>query len=272
MFAQRRCLRWLILLVAIASAAAISFMVAGEEGDLARPVTTAWEVLEPVIIDGDLADWNTSSPLVFDSAEQLVRDSGYWKGVEDLSATVYLMWDREALYIAAEVTEDSPFGAIAMLPIDDNDNFALYISTNPDADPERTAYESTDFRLILVTDDLYWDTAFDRSAVSDLQMFWSKGMQGSEDVLKEYERDAELTETGYIMEMKIPWSNFSNSKIPLYVPATGESIGFDLVITDIAYPCPGTEFIPAMAWTGGPALKTDPSEWGVLTFATDAEE
>ncbi len=272
MFAQRRCLRWLILLVAIAAAAAITFGAAGgDTGDLARPVATAWEVLEPVIIDGDLADWNTSSPLVLNSAEQLVRDSGYWKGAEDLSATVYLMWDNEALYIAADVTEDSPFGAIAMLPIDDNDNFALYISTNPDADPERTAYAATDFRLILVTDDLYWDTAFDRSAVSDLQMFWSKGMQGSEDVLKGYEREAILTETGYAMEMKIPWSNFSNSKIPLYVPAIGESIGFDLVITDIAYPCPGTEFIPALAWTGGPALTTDPSEWGTLFFDSTAE-
>lgn len=233
---------------------------------------TAWKVLEPIVIDGDLSEWNTSTPLTLEDESQLIRDGDYWNGPDDLSAKVYLMWDESSLYIGAEVTEDTPFGAIAMLPIDDNDNFALYISTNPDADSERTAYEATDFRLILVTDDLYWDTAFDRSAVSDLQMFWSKGMDGSQDVLTGYERVAQPTEVGYVLEMKIPWSNFSNKNIPLFVPSEGLSIGFDFVITDIAYPCPGTEFIPQIAWTGSAALLHNPSVWGVLTFRSQAEE
>jgi len=237
-----------------------------------RASALAWEVLEPIVIDGNLSEWNTSTPLVLESETQLIRDGDYWGGPDDLSAKVYLMWDEANLYIGAEVTEDTPFGAIAMLPIDDNDNFALYVSTNPEADPERKAYESTDFRVILVTDNLFFDTAIDRSMVSDLQGFWSKGMEGSSDVLKGYERAAQPTEVGYVLEAKVPWSNFSNKKIPLFVPGVGVSIGFDLVITDIAYPCPGTEVIPQLAWTGDETLVANPSAWGTLRFESTAAD
>lgn len=254
------------LFVLVAAAA-----VVGQSSE-ERATVTAWQALAPLTIDGDLSEWNTSTPLVLEDESQLIRDGDYWNGPDDLSARVYLMWDEDNLYIGAEVTEDTPFGAIAMLPIDDNDNFTLYISTNPNADPGRTAYESTDFRLILVTDDLFWDTAFDRSAVPDLQGFWSKGMDGSQDVLTGYERAAQPTEVGYVLEMKIPWSNFSNKNIPLFVPGEGVSIGFDLVITDIAYPCPGTEFIPQIAWTGDATVVINPSVWGTLEFQSEPSE
>ncbi len=235
-----------------------------------RATAIAWKAPGNLVIDGDLSEWNRSAPIVLNDASQLIRDADFWGGPDDLSAKVYVMWDEENLYIGAEVVEDTPFGAIAMLPIDDNDNFAIYISTNPNADPNRTAYESTDFRLILVTDDLNWDTAFDRSAVSDLKGFWSIGMEGSSDVLKGYERAATPTETGYILEMKIPWINFSNENIPVFVPEEGQRIGFNIVITDIAYPCPGTEFIPQIAWTGDASLTTNPSVWGFLEFRSES--
>lgn len=254
------------LFVLVAAAAVV------DQNSEVRATATAWKVLESIVIDGDLSEWNTSTPLVLEDESQLIRDGEYWSGLDDLSARVYLMWDEDNLYIGAEVTEDTPFGAIAMLPIDDNDNFTLYLSTNPDADPDRTAYETTDFRLILVTDNLYYDTAFDRSMVSDLQGFWSMGMDGSQDVLTGYERVARATEVGYVLEAKIPWSNFSNKNIPLFVPSEGVSLGFDLVITDIAYPCPGTEFIPQIAWTGDATVVIDPSAWGTLEFQSEPSE
>lgn len=247
----------LVLLFVVPSA------VCAAEG---RAAATAWRVQGPITFDGSLSEWNLSSPLLLQTASQLILDAEYWAGPEDASAKIYLMWDETSLYIGAEVTEDTPFGAIAMLPIADNDNLALYISTDPGADLERTTYTSTDFRLILVTDNLYWDNAFDRSMVSDLKQFWSMGMDGSQNVLTGYEHAARATEMGYTMELKIPWANFSNRKIPILVPADGMSIGFNLVLTDIAYPCPGTEVIPRLAWTGDATLMVNPSIWGVLTF------
>ena len=92
-------------------------------------------------------------------------------------------------------------------------------------------------------------------------------MDGGEDVLTGYEKASVLTTTGFIYEAVIPWSNFSNAKIPVYTPAAGDTVNFDFAITDISYPCPGTEYIPQMAWTGTLDINTNPSLWGRLTFA-----
>ena len=86
-----------------------------------------------------MSDWNTSSPIVINTEEQVIRDVSFWQGENDLSATVYVMWDEENLYLAADVNEDTPYGAIEMLPLDGEDNFKVYISTDPAADPARTS-------------------------------------------------------------------------------------------------------------------------------------
>ena len=171
------------------------------------------------------------------------------------------------------MNEDSPFGAIEMLPLDGEDNFKIYISTDPSADPERTAYGTNDFLLYLIVDNNYWDTAFDRSMVRKdeevdlLKRFSSKGMEGGEDVLTGYERAAVLTTTGFVFEAVIPWANFSNAKIPVYAPKAGDAVKFNFAVTDISYPCPGTEYIPQMAWTGDLNINKNPSLWGNLVFA-----
>lgn len=234
-----------------------------------QPAATAYKAAEPIVIDGNLDDWNTSSPIVINQEAQVIRDLSFWQGENDLSATVYVMWDEVNLYLAADVTEDTPYGAIEMLPLDGEDNFKVFISTDPTADPARAAYGTNDFLLYLIVDNGYWDTAFDRTMVEKdlLQRFTTKGMDGGEDVLEGYEKASVLTTTGFIYEAVIPWSNFSNTKIPVYTPATGDTVNFNFAITDISYPCPGTEYIPQMAWTGDLGINTNPSLWGRLTFA-----
>ena len=233
-----------------------------------QPSATAHKAGSPLVIDGNLDDWDLSSPIVINREEQVIRDVSFWQGEMDLSCTVYVMWDEENLYLAADVTEDTPYGAIEMLELDGEDNFKLYLSTDPAADPARTEYGTNDFLLYLIVDNGYWDTAFDRTMVAkeNLQRFTTKGMDGGEDVLEGYEKASVLTSTGFIYEACIPWSNFSNAKIPQYTPAVGDTVNFNFAITDISYPCPGTEYIPQMAWSGNLNINTDPSLWGRLTF------
>lgn len=233
-----------------------------------QPSAIAYMAQTPLTIDGSLEDWRLDSPIVIEEEAQVIRDLTFWQGATDLSCKVYVMWDEANLYLAVDVTEDTPFGAIEMLPLDGEDNFKLYISTDPAADPARTAYGTNDFLLYLIPDNQYWDTAFDRSMVEkDLnQRFVSKGMEGGENVLEGYEVAAQLTSVGFIYEAVIPWSNFANDRIPVYTPAAGDTISFNFAITDISYPCPGTEYIPQMAWTGDVNINTDPSLWGRLTF------
>jgi len=242
-----------------------------------RPTMTAYKA-NGVVIDGKLDEWNLESPAVVDAPEQIIRDGNMWQGPDDCSVKFYLAWDEEYLYIAADVTEDSPLGAIEMLPIDGEDNLKLYISTDPAADPERTTYGTNDFLIYFVMDQPYWDTAVDRSGITggkDVhQRFTSLGMDGGESVLDGYECAVEMTTTGFIWEAKIAWADLSGENphvkkctIPVYAPAVGDTLSVDFAITDISYPCPGTDYIPQLAWTGTAAINTNPSLWGAVTLA-----
>lgn len=257
---------------------------------MAEQATATAHKANGFVIDGKLDEWNLNDPIVMDGGAvitldaataawnngdaeynaQLIRDEHFWNGPDDLSAKVYISWDEEWLYIGADVTEDSIFGAIEMLPLDGMDNFQLYLSTNPADDPARTEYASNDFKVFLIIDGEYWDTAFDRNMVpkDNRKRFISKGMDGGENVLTEgYEVVATQTTTGFIYEARIAWANFANREIAQYTPVVGDTINFNFVITDISYPCPGTEYIPQLAWTGTTAIDTNPSLWGRLTFA-----
>ena len=233
------------------------------------PTATAYKAAAPISVDGNLDEWRLDSPITINKEAQVIRDVSFWQGEMDCSCVVYIMWDEANLYLAVDVTEDSVFGAIEMLPLDEEDNFKLYISTDPNADPQRTAFSTNDFLLYLITDNQYWDTAFDRTMVEKdlLQRFTTKGMDGGEDVLTGYEVAARMTTTGFIYEAIIPWENFSNTRIPVYTPAAGDEIKFNFAITDISYPCPGTEYIPQMAWTGTLEINSNPSLWGTLIFS-----
>lgn len=243
-------------------------MVGGALG-IETPTAIAYKVVTKPVIDGVLSEneWNTSSPIIIAEESQVIRDANMWSGPEDCSLKLYVMWDEENLYLAADVTENTTFGATDLLLLDWEDSMKLFLSTNPQDDPDRITYSTTDFLLLLITDNMYWDTAFDRSMVEDNQRFTSKGMDGGQNVLTGYERAATTNATGYTFEAIIPWSNFSNENIPVYTPKAGDTIKFNYGITDISYACPGTEYVPQMAWTGDININTNPSLWGNLTFA-----
>lgn len=232
------------------------------------PTAIAYKVEASITIDGKLDDWRLDSPILIEDASQVIRDVDFWQGPTDCSGTVYVMWDEDNLYMAVDVNEDSPFGAIAMLPLDGQDNFKLFISTDPSADPARTVYGTNDFLVYFIVDNQYWDTAIDRSMVDRdaRQRFLSKGIDGGENVLDGYQCAVQTTTTGFIWEAVIPWRNFSNQNIPVYTPQAGDQIKFNFAITDISYPCPGTEYIPQMAWTGDLRINYNPSLWGNLMF------
>lgn len=224
--------------------------------------------MDSITIDGDLSEWNLDSGAVVKDAAQVIRDVTFWQGENDLSMTVYAAYDETNLYLAFDVTEDTAYGAIEMLPVDGEDNLKLYISTDPNADPERTEYGTNDFLVFMIMDEGYWDTAIDRSMVAkdSRQRFSSAGMDGGESVIEGYEIGTQRTTTGFIFECVIPWATFSNQKIPVYTPASGDTLSVNFAVTDISYPCPGTEYIPQMAWCGDLNINSNPSLWGSMTL------
>lgn len=265
---------WMRFIAAFLAVTLLTVPVLAEENAKASIVA---HKANGIVIDGSLADWNLDSPAVVNDYAQIVRDPQVWQGPNDSSVIFYLAWDEENLYIAADVTENDPLGAIEMLPIDGEDNLMLYISTDPNADPNRTEYGTNDFLIYFVMDEGFWDTAVDRSMIKGgkevHQRFTSLGMDGGESVLDGYVCAVQMTATGFTWEAVIPWADLSGENshtkkctIPVYVPAAGDVLSVNFQFTDIAYPCPGTEYIPQLAWTGGPYIAVNPSLWGSVTL------
>ena len=243
--------------------------------ETARPGIVAHKAGE-LVIDGKLDEWNLDSPAVVEDPTQIIRDAVFWQGPNDCSAKFYLSWNEDNLYIAADVTEDTPLGAIEMLPIDGEDNLKLYISTDPTADPGRQEYGTNDFLIYFVMDEGFWDTAIDRSMVpKDSRLrFVSLGMDGGESVLPGYQCAVQMTAAGFTWEAVIPWADLSSentlakkNKVEIYTPKAGDVLSCNFAITDISYPCPGTEYIPQLTWSGNDKINANPSLWGSVTLA-----
>lgn len=230
--------------------------------------TVARYAPDGVTIDGKLDEWDLSSPITINSQSQVIRDADTWLGETDLSANVYVMWDEENLYLGAQVQEASAFGAVGLLAHDMEDNMKIYISTDPEADPARTAYGTNDFLLYLMMDNQNWYTAFDRSMVDRevMERFTSSGMESNEQVLEGYEAAYTSTEGAYTLELVIPWLNFANDYIEAYVPEVGDMVNFDISITDNDYPYPNTQSSVQMNWCGTDEIDKNPSLWGRLSF------
>lgn len=233
---------------------------------LSNQTVTAYKSASGITVDGDLGEWNTSAPAIINQDSQVVRDKGQWTGPEDTSAEVYLMWDESSLYLAAKVMDDTPFMYREGFPPDLADSLVLFLSTNPDADPNRTEYEATDFRLTMVIDDYYFNTGIDREMIADKKGYESKGSDGDEQVLDGYECAVAEIEGGYIFESKIPLSNFANDQLPALVPAAGMTVGLELSMFDLDFPCPGVA-TARLGWSSSADIDTNPSLWGAVTFA-----
>ena len=140
-----------------------------------------------VVIDGDLSEWDTSRCLRIDSEKQIVDQIEHWDGEADCSMEIYAMWDEENLYIAAKVWDDTPFVYREGFPLDELDAIILFFSTNPNADPNRTAYEATDWRIVQSTDEYDFFNYTDRDMIADNLGWETQGEYGDELVFDDYE-------------------------------------------------------------------------------------
>ena len=101
-----------------------------------------------VIIDGDLSEWDTTKCLKIDAQNQIIDQIEHWDGEADCSMETYVMWDEENLYIAMKILDDTPLVYREGFPLDELDAVIFFLSTDPEADPDRTEYTATDSRTV----------------------------------------------------------------------------------------------------------------------------
>ena len=232
-----------------------------------------------MIIDGDLSEWDTSKSLKIDSLNQIIDQIEHWDGEADCSMEAYAMWDEDNLYIAMKILDDTPLVYREGFPLDELDAVIFFLSTDPTADPERTEYTATDWRIVQSAYGYKGEYEFfnyiDRDMIADTQGWDTQGEYGDEVVFDDYEAAIASIEGGIVWESKIPLHNLSNKNIAQLVPQAGMTIGFDFSILDVDLPCPGIHSLrmqysseldgrdrkPEMH-----AVDTNPSLWATLTF------
>ncbi|HOQ62354.1 MAG TPA: sugar-binding protein [Clostridia bacterium] len=232
-----------------------------------------------VVIDGDLSEWDTARGLKIDDQSQIIDQIEHWDGVEDCSMEIYVMWDEENLYVAMKIMDDTPLVYREGFPLDELDSVILFLSTDPLADPERTEYTATDWRIVQSADRFNNNYDFfiyvDREMIADNKGWGTRGEYGDELVFDDYEGAIVKVDGGIVWEGRIPLHNLSNADIPRLVPAAGMTVGFDFSILDVDLPCPGIHSlrIQSSARLDGrdrtPAMHDvdrNPSLWGTLTF------
>ena len=237
---------------------------------------------QDVVIDGDLGEWDTSRSLKIDSENQIIDQIEHWDGAEDCSMEIYAMWDEENLYVAMKILDDTPLVYREGFPLDELDAIILFLSTNPDADPDRTEYEATDWRIVQSADQYNGNYDYfnfvDRDMIADNKGWETQGEYGDEMVFDDYEAAIAQVDGGIVWESKIPLHNLANDSIPQLVPAAGMTVGFDFSVLDVDLPCPGIHSLRMQSsadLTGKDRapdmhnVDVNPSLWGTLTFVQE---
>ena len=235
-----------------------------------------------VVIDGDLGEWDLSRSLKVVEQPQIIDQIEHWDGEEDCAMEVSVMWDEENLYFAVTISDKDPFVYREGFPLDELDAIIFFLSTNPEADPDRQEYEATDWRWTSSVEDYYgdWFNYIDRDMIADPKGYETVGEYGDELVFEDgdYEAAFQKTAGGAIYEIKLPLHYLANDEIAQLVPAAGMVLGFDFSILDVDLPCPGIHSLrmqfsanlngadrkPAM-WP----VDTNPSCWATLTLVEE---
>ncbi|MBU0672771.1 MAG: hypothetical protein KJ732_07085, partial [Candidatus Margulisbacteria bacterium] len=106
-----------------------------------------------VVIDGRLADWDKGEPITMKDAS-FFKEGLEWDGLKDLSGSAYLMWDKNNLYLAAEITDMIPL--VNMKEKQDvwnGDAIEVVLGLDPKASDKRTSFRAGDYQIGFSTGD-----------------------------------------------------------------------------------------------------------------------
>lgn len=229
----------------LTSSDSLAKLMTGAPVKISKKTAAAKLVSSPLKIDGSLSDWADAKPLFLNQESQLQEGFSVWKGTNDLSGRIYMKWDSNNLYIAADVNDDAPLNnSKTTNNIWNGDAIEITIGLNPAADPNRTSFVRGDRQIGLGTG----NGANVKPSIWDWNS--ARSPEGSQIAVKK-------RPGGYILEAKIPW----NSLLTGFTPSAGMRLSFDCAIDDSD---DGKTRTKQMVWNGDFMFYKDPGVWGVL--------
>ncbi len=207
-------------------------------------------LLEPrpipnIQIDGELKESISTPPIILAKAEKIFKHGFISNAKDTPSAEIYLGYDSTGLYFFANVdcylpkTNNKKDASIS-----DCNCIEFFLSSDPNANPNRTDYGAKDFHVGVkaAKDAATWNWQYKAPLVNP-EIFY-KEKPG-----------------GYIMEGRIPWSNFD---IGCLCKINGREVGFDMAIDFVANSI--FEGKSQIRWFGDESINKNPSKWGRIVY------
>ncbi|MBU0630453.1 MAG: hypothetical protein KKC80_05990 [Candidatus Margulisbacteria bacterium] len=228
------------------SAAGLANLTISSEKSVRR-VAFAPQAKCPLTIDGNLNDWDKTYPIVMKDAS-FFKEGLDWGGPEDLSGSIFLMWDDQNLYLAAEVTDRQPLvNKRVNQDVWNGDAIEMVLGTES-ADPKRNSFGKGDYQFGLSSGD----------GKTTKPQIWNwqrrRSPRGGEISVS---KASKLN--GYVLEAKIPLDFFTNG----FKPAAGRKVDFDIALDDADS---SGQREKQLIWNGDFYFYKDPSVWGILEF------
>jgi hypothetical protein len=194
------------------------------------------KVYPPPVIDGDLSDFSPADVITLSNSRGTIGN-------------YMLLWDDNALYIAAQVS-DTQLNAIGEQDgsLWNDDSIELFFDTLHDDGPSRL---QDDYKFFVNVNNIHRD---ERASDGNWNITYSSEVSLSGTLNNNADSD-----TGYTIEAAIPWSNWGVTP-----PSPGSMWGFDLVMNDRN--ASGTRIWTAWANQDGDNNLNNPDGWGDLLF------
>ncbi|MFA5164825.1 MAG: sugar-binding protein [Candidatus Omnitrophota bacterium] len=240
-------------LLPLAAAALFLFSVPpqqcqAQDKPLPKPEVRIHKASKPVKVDCDLSKY-PGYTIRMDKQSYEILMYNVWSGKEDLSADIYMLWDDDALYVAAKVTDDVPFDNSKEGPdIWDGDALEIMLGLDDKADPKRMFFGKKDYQIGI--------SPGNEKDIKAGEWVWRR-----DDYVGGIEVASVRWDKGYIIESKIPFKALGGFK-----PEVGRKIDFDISVDDADTHKRELQF----TWYGTKNVYADPSEWGIAVFAAPA--
>ncbi|MGB5933984.1 MAG: sugar-binding protein, partial [Anaerolineae bacterium] len=196
---------------------------------------------QPLTLDGYLDEWTGTLYAV----DYVVTKPENWYGPADLSATFYIAWDEEHLYLGIEVLDDQHVQASGSKMLYQGDDIELQLDANLLEDFKETKLSDDDGQVGLTVRDLL-------SGEYEAYIWQPPSLEGPLDVALA----ARPTAGGYVVETALPWWALNLS------PRVETPYGFCLSLAD--NDSPGTVAQESVVSTAPLRQWGDPTTWGTL--------
>jgi hypothetical protein len=206
----------------------------------------------PPVIDGQRDEaWDAADPLDLSwqpGGPPRIHVTGRWSGNDDLSGKIHCLWDTNALYVLGEIRDTEPaHNPWEGAELWKGDNLEFYLGREgPGSRPD--GYLDTDYQFVLAPGGKTW--------------VYGQAEQGTRNQpLRETDIAVRGRENGYVIEARVPWSNFSFS------PRSGDDLRMEVSLTDYES---GQAYPTKLFWaTSGQAYATV-RDWGRAVLAAGA--